>query len=357
MKEKEVKMERENYEKKKTMTMTKLIAIGATALTILVFGLANINIIESGEVGIKKVGGKYEKEPMHAGFHWTAPWVSVEIIDAHLHSINYIVSKWDKNIGIDHDIADGVMTVGSIRATDSRGLLIDVDISVRYQINETVIPQTISTYGRGWEEMLVNPIVRDSVRAAIAHFPAEDIPMKREEIGQMIEATLMKKIEALKNTPLFYAGANLREVTLPPKINENILLVQEARQQEERSERATALATQEAARIKEVAQGLAKEKEIKADANAYVIVAQNAAQATAIVVSAQAQADSIKLVAQAQAEANDKIAMSLTDKLLLQQAIDGRTELYRNPALKIVPDDANMLFGNMFQGMTSATIK
>ena len=351
-------METGNYERKATMTLTKLITIGMIALVLAIFGLANINIIESGEVGIKKVGGKYEKEPMHAGFHWTAPWVSVEIIDAHLHSINYVVSKHDgARIKIDHDMTDGVMTVSSIRATDSRGLLIDVDISVRYQINESVIPQTISTYGRGWEEMLVNPIVRDSVRDAIAHFPAESIPTKRTEIGVMIETTLSTKIEALKNTPLFYAGANLREVTLPKKINDNILLVQEARQQEERSQRATALAAQEALRIKEVAQGLAREKEIQADAAAYVVLAQNQAAATAIVISAQANADSIKLVAVAQAEANDKIAASLTEELLLQQAIDGRTELYKNPALKIVPDNANMLFGNMFKGMTSAIVK
>ncbi len=344
--------------KQKKMTLTKLITIGTTALVIVIFMLANINIIESGEVGIKKVGGKYEKEPMHAGFHWTAPWVSVEIVDAHLHSINYVVSKWDvATMAIDHDMMDGVMTVSSIRATDSRGLLIDVDISVRYQINEAVIPQTISSYGRGWEEMLVNPIVRDSVRDAIAHFPAEDIPVKRPEIGAMIEATIAKKIEALKNTPLFYAGANLREVTLPKKINANITLVQEARQQEERSQRATALATQEALRIKEVAQGLATEKEIQADANAYVVIARNKAQATAVVVSAQADADAIKLTSEAQAEANIKIANSLTEKLLLQQAIDGRTELYKNPALKIVPDDANLLFGNMFQGMTTAVVQ
>ncbi len=344
--------------KQKEMTLNKLIAIGITALVIVIFMLANINIIESGEVGIKKVGGKYEKEPMHAGFHWTAPWVSVEIVDAHLHSINYVVSKWDaQTMAIDHNIEDGVMTVSSIRATDSRGLLIDVDISVRYQINKDIIPQTISTYGRGWEEMLVNPIVRDSVRDAIAHFPAEVIPVKRPEIGAMIEATIAKKIEALKNAPLFFAGANLREVTLPKKINANITLVQEARQQEERSQRATALATQEALRIKEVAQGLATEKEIQADANAYVVIARNKAQATAVVVSAQADADAIKLTSEAQAEANIKIANSLTEKLLLQQAIDGRTELYKNPALKIVPDNANLLFGNMFQGMTTAVVK
>ena len=342
---------------KKEINIEKLIAILVMAMVMVIFTLANINIIESGEVGIKKVGGKYENEPMHAGFHWTAPWISVEIIDTHLHSINYIVSKHDVRLELDHDMTDGVMTVSSIRATDSRGLLIDVDLSVRYQINETVIPQTISTYGRGWEEMLVNPIVRDSIRDAIAHFPAEDIPVKRAEIGAMIEKTLSEKVEALKNTPLFYAGSNLREVTLPPKINQNILLVQEARQQEERSERATALATQEALRIKEVAQGLAKEKEIQADANAYVVITRNKAQATAVVVSAQAQADSIKLTSDAQAQANVKIANSLTEKLLLQQAIDGRTQLYANPALKIVPDDSNLLFGNMFQGMTTAVIK
>ena len=87
------------------------------------------------------------------------------------------------------------------------------------------------------------------------------------------------------------------------------------------------------------------------------MIARNKAHATAVVVSAQADADAIKLTSEAQADANIKIANSLTEKLLLQQAIDGRTELYKNPSLKIVPDDANMLFGNMFQGMTTAVVK
>ena len=326
----------------------KLVMVGVSTLVVFIFAVANLNIIESGEVGIKKVGGTYEKEPMHAGIHWTAPWVSVEIIDAHLHSINYIISKWDKRLSIDHDLSDGVMTVSSIRATDSRGLLIDVDISVRYQINEAVIPQTISSYGRGWEEMLVNPIVRDSVRDAIAHFPAEDIPVKRAEIGAMIEATLIRKIETLKNTPLFFAGANLREVTLPSKINDNILLVQEARQQEQRSQRATALATQEALRVVEVAEGEAHKREIEADAAAYVVIAKNQAHATAVLVTAEAEADAIKVKADAQAEANIKIADSLTEDFLVLQAINSRGLLYANPGLKIVPENSNLLFGNVF---------
>lgn len=323
-------------------------SIGIVATVIFIFMIANLNIIESGEVGIKKVGGKYDKEPMHAGIHWTPPWVSVEIVDAHLHAINYIVSPWDTTtIAIDHDIADGVMTLSSIKATDSRGLIIDVDISVRYQINEIMIPLTISTYGRGWEEMLVNPIVRDVVRDAIAHYPAEKIPTKRAEIGAAIELGLSKKFEKLSNDPLFFAGSNLREVRLPPKINANITMVQEARQASERAIQETELAIQDAKKVAAIAEGAARQQEIAADAAAYVRVANAKASANAVRESSKAEAEAIAVKAEAQAEANKKIAQSLTPEFLQLEGIKSRTHLYSNPGLKIVPEDSALLFGNI----------
>ena len=324
-------------------TFPKMIFAGTIALVVVTFLLLNVNIIESGEVGIKKVSGKYEKEPMTAGIYWTPPWVSVEIIDAHMHSINYIISAWDDKRLIDHDMQDGVMTVSSIKATDSRGLPIDVDITVRYQINQEVVPATIAEYGRGWEEMLVNPIVRDSVREVIARYPAEEIPIKRADIGAKIEQRLAKKVEAIKNTPLFFAGSNLREVRLPKKINDNITRVQEARQAKERAIQETELAKQNALKVVAIAKGEADKKKVAVDMEAYARVTR-----------AKAEADSIKLRAEAQAEANRKIANSLTPQLVELKNIEAKIELYRNPSLKIVPDNSNMLFGDIFGKKTDA---
>lgn len=318
-------------------TFPKVVFTAVIGTFVLIMALANINIIESGEVGIKKVSGKYDPQPMEAGIHWTAPWVSVEIIDAHQHAINYIVSSWDNKTLIDHDISDGVITVGSISATDERGLPIDVDISVRYQINKDLIPKTIIKYGRGWEEMLVNPNVRDAVREVVAHYPAEEIPMKRAEIGVHIERILAAKIQGIEGTPLFFAGSNLREVRLPKRINDNITKVQEARQKAEQSIQATALAKQEALRKAAIAQGDAEKRKISADAQAY-----------ARTVAAKAEAEAIKVKAEAQAKANKVLAESLTTQLVQLKEIEARTRLYNNPSLKIVPENSNMLFGNLF---------
>lgn len=328
---------------KKFWTFPKIVFTVVITFTVLVFLLANLNIIESGEVGIKKVSGKYEKEPMTAGIYWTPPWVSVEVVDTHMHSINYIVSAWDDKRLIDHDMHDGVMTVSSIKATDSRGLPIDVDITTRYQINQDVVPATIAEYGRGWEEMLVNPIVRDSVREIIANYPAEEIPTKRAEIGAKIEQLLSTKIEKIKHTPLFFAGSNLREVRLPKKINDNITRVQESRQLKERAIQETELAKQNALKIVAIAKGNAEKMKVAVDMDAYARVTQ-----------AQADADSIKLKATAQAEANRKIANSLTPQLVELKNIEAKVELYKNPSLKIVPDNSNMLFGDIFKTSTKS---
>jgi regulator of protease activity HflC (stomatin/prohibitin superfamily) len=309
--------------------------IGVFAFFLLVF---NINIIESGEVGIKKVSGKYDPTPMDAGIYWTPPWVTVEVVDAHQHAINYIVSKWDNKELLEHDMKDGVITVRSISATDSRGLPIDVDITVRYQINKDIIPQTIAKYGRGWEEMLVNPNVRDAVREVIAQYPAEEIPTKRAEIGVRIEKSLGDKITKIKDKPLFFAGSNLREVRLPKRINDNITEVQESRQRAEQAKQNTILAKQEALRKAEEAKGEAEKRRIEADAAAYVRTAK-----------AKAEAEAIKVKAEAQASANKLLAESLTPQLVTLKDIEARAILYRNPSLKIVPENSNMLFGDILK--------
>ena len=236
----------------------------------------------------------------------------------------------------DHNIEDGSITVNSISVTDTRGL--DVDVSVRYQINSATIPQTIAQYGSGLGEMLVNPNVRDAIREIIAHYPAKIIPIKRAEIGTQLDKLVQSKLDGIKGKPLFFAGSNLRAVTLPQKIRANITKVQEARQQAEQSKQATELAKQEAHRKAAVAEGAAKKRRISADALAYTRVTE-----------AKATAEAIEVKANARAHANKVLAESLTPPLISLKEIEARQKLYESTSLKIVPENSNMLFVDFFK--------
>ncbi len=276
-------------------------------------------VINSGEVGIKATAGKYEKDPLRPGFHLFVPFLQqVMVVDTKVRSINYTGSsghdmsnaprKRFDSYGIGGE--NGVRNVPSISALDARGLNIFIDITVQYRLKPDTAPQTIATYGTSWEEKIVNPIVRDVVRNVIGRYKAENLPLKRNEIAQEIEAGIQEQIEKKQGVPVQLATVNLREIVLPPKIVEQIERVQIAKQEGDRVQLEVLRAKQEAEKKAALAQGDADARKIRA----------------------QGQADAIKIEADAKAYSNTEIAKSLTSDILSLKQIEVQGKF--NDALK-----------------------
>ena len=77
-------------------------------------------------------------------------------------------------------------------------------------------------------------MVRDVVRSVVGRYPAEDLPIKRNEIAALINSGINKEVSKLPNTPVELSSIQLREIVLPAKIKEQIEKVQIARQESER---------------------------------------------------------------------------------------------------------------------------
>jgi len=265
-------------------------------------------IINSGEVGIKSTAGKFETDPLTPGFHVFIPFLQqVRVVDTKVRSINYT-----SNAG--HNMANvresGVMNASTITALDKRGLLISIDITVQYRLRPATAPQTIATYGYAWEEKIINPIVRDVVRAVIGAYKAEELPVKRNEIATQIRTGIEEQIEQKPGTPVELTTVNLREIILPPKIVEQIERVQIAKQEGDRVRLEVIRAKQEAEKVAALAKG-------KADA---------------MKIQAQGKADAIKIEADAKAYENIKIGKSLTSEMLSLKQIEVQGQF--NEALK-----------------------
>ena len=269
-------------------------------------------VINQGEVGILSTTGKFDEKPLGAGMHFYIPILQkVYIVDTRVHIINY---KRNAEVGSMNDETGSIKLYPAINVLDSRGLPITIELTVGYRLNPATAAQTIANYGFNWEDKIINPLVRDVVRNVIGRFPAEELPVKRNQIATLINAEIEKQLEKLQFNPVILESVQLREIILPQKIKDQIEAVQIAKQQAERVKYEVLKAEQEAQKRAALARGIADAKKIQA----------------------QGEADAVTIKAKAEANANKLISDSLTPKLLKLKQIEVQGKF--NEALKVNKD-------------------
>lgn len=248
-------------------------------------------IIHSGEVGIKATAGKYDNIPLQPGFHFFIPIIqNVIVVDTRVRTINFSRTEDMGVVGQNQ----GIFRNDAISVMDSRGLTVSIELTVQYQLNAMSAPQTIATYGLSWEQKIINPVVRDVVRGVVGRYPAEELPVKRNDIANLISTNIETEIGKFTNQPVSLSSVQLREIVLPQNIKDQIEKVQVARQEAERVRYEVDRAKQEAEKVAALAKG-------EADANR---------------VRAQGVADAVAIEAKAQSQANRLISDSLSNRLL-----------------------------------------
>ncbi|WP_456457499.1 prohibitin family protein [Nitratifractor sp.] len=280
------------------------------------FVLKPYTIINSGEVGIKVVTGKFSEKPLGPGLHFYLPFFEKIIpVNTRVRMITY--SNTEKN-----EIGDtgyrgfegGLRHNPAIQVLDKRGLTVYIDLAVQYRLRPESAPQTIEKWGTSWEEKIINSKVREVVRDVIGRYPAEQLPEMRNEIAKAIQTKIKEAIDRLPGKPVILTSVELRTIDLPKKIKEQIERVQIAKQEVTIAEQMKEKAKQDALRKAEIARGEAQKKRIEA----------------------QGEADKISIEAGAQAKANKLISQSLTPALLRLEQI--KTQKAFNDALKVNKD-------------------
>lgn len=270
-------------------------------------------VINSGQVGIRSTFGKYDQEPLRAGFHIFIPMFQKIIVqDTRVRQINY-ASVEGANEGGGY-ANSGILRKNSISVLDSRGLSVSIDITVQYSLNAQNAPRTMAEWGLSWEEKIIDPVVRNVVRSAVGKFTAEELPMKRVEVATLIEEGIRKSIESQEGRPVSLQSVQLREIILPIKVKEQIERVQITKQEAERAKYEVERANQEALKKAALAEGTAK----------------------AAIIEAQGKADAVKIEADATAYANKEIAKSLDERVLRLKQIE--TQKQFNEALQVNKD-------------------
>lgn len=220
-------------------------------------------IINSGETGILVTLGKFGKEPLNPGFHLFLPVMQkVIVVDTKVRVANYTT---EESGAIDKR---GVAKMSPIQVLDSRGLPVEVELTIQYSLVPDRASEAIANLGLNWEEKTINPNVRDVVRSVIGNFKAEELPMKRDEIAVHITQNMQSVIAKIKNQPIIINSIQLRNIALPEKVKEQIERVQIANQEAERTKYEVERAKQEAQKAAETARGVAQAKIIEAEGQA-----------------------------------------------------------------------------------------
>jgi len=284
----------------------------AAVILLFVFLFKPWIIINEGEVGILATTGKFSPKPLMPGLHFYVPvFQKVIVVDTKVHMISY---KRNPEIGTMPDRYGTIKVYPAINVLDARGLPITVELSVSYKLDPRKAAYVIKTYGLNWEDKIINPIVRDVVRNVIGKYPAEELPVKRNEIAAQIENQIREELAKIPNQPIIFESFQLRDIILPENIKKQIERVQIAKQEAERAKYEVLRAKQEAEKKAAIARGIAEAKKIEA----------------------QGKADAMLIEANAEAKANIIIGKSLTNELLKLKQIEVQNKF--NEALKQNPN-------------------
>lgn len=274
--------------------------IGIISVVVIVFIFVAAKpfvIINSGEIGIKVTAGEYDNTPLQPGLHFFVPIIqNVIIVDTRVRTINFSRTEDMGVVGKNQ----GIFRNDAISVMDSRGLTVSIELTVQYQLNWATAPQTIANYGLSWEQKIINPVVRDVVRGVVGRYPAEELPVKRNDIANLISTNIETEIGKFANQPVSLSSVQLREIVLPQNIREQIEKVQVARQEAERKRYEVEQAKMEAEKAVTLAKG-------EADVNR---------------TKAQGTADAMSIEAKAQSQANRLISDSLSSRLLELRQIE-----------------------------------
>ncbi|MGF1636586.1 MAG: prohibitin family protein [Cyclobacteriaceae bacterium] len=250
-----------------------LIVTGLIVAAVLLFLSSSIFItINSGQRGVlfRKFGGGLDKDNIYTeGFHVKAPWNTMFVYEVRE---NTVEEKMD--------------------VLDRSGLSVNVDVSVRFNIDYTKVGYVHERFGESYVERLIKPEVRSTVRRVMGRFSAEEIySTKRAEV----ERDIIEETRAILSHPdnnIVMKALLIRAINLPEQIKKAI----ENKLQQEQE----ALAYQFR---------LDKEK---------------------------SEAERKRIAAEGESIANEIINKSLTNQLLKMRGIEATTGLANSPNSKVV---------------------
>ncbi len=210
------------------------IVIAILSRSFLVVPAGNVGVVFNAFSGVKQ-------RELEEGLNFVLPIVeSVTLFTVREQSITFA-----EDAGADSN---------DIEALSQEGLQIDIDATVRFEIDDTEAASIYQNIGQGYVTKLVTPQVRSVIRNSVANYKAaEVISTRRSELETEIETELST---ALAKSSITLIEVLLRDVRIPESISVAIERKQAAEQEVEIEENLRLQAQIAAQRVVTEAEGL-----------------------------------------------------------------------------------------------------
>jgi regulator of protease activity HflC (stomatin/prohibitin superfamily) len=242
----------------------------SVALTTLSAGLVFLQADQTAVVISAIQPNGYRPEPIGPGIHWVVPFVeNVKTYSIAKQTYTMATASTEGQVNGDD----------SIQCRTKDGQQVFIDASVIYSIDPKYLINLHITWQDRFEENVVRPVVRSSIRDAVSQFGVEEIvSTKRAEL----ETTISDEIKAgLTANNLVMDDFLLRNIRFSDEYAAAVEQKQIAEQQALQAAFVVQQKKQEAEQVRQTAQG---------QADAAVIAAKGDAEATVLRAQAQAQA-------------------------------------------------------------------
>jgi len=228
--------------------------------------------VDSGYVGIVTHFGKIEDRVLPAGFHLTGWFEQV-------HPVNIRTQ----------------IVKGELLAFSADIQQVTLQLAINYNITPDIANTLYKTVGTDYGNTLMAPRVSENAKAVVSNYTAESLIANREKLSSEILVLLQSDLEKYGIT---VSTVSVENIDFTDAFEAAVEAKQVATQE---AQKARTLQEQQTMEAKQAAE----RKKIEAEASAEVLRKK-----------ADAEAYSTKVKADAQAEANEKLAESLTDKLI-----------------------------------------
>ncbi|MCR8557713.1 prohibitin family protein [Mucilaginibacter sp. BJC16-A38] len=228
--------------------------INKVAVLVILVGvlLASVKIIDPGKVGVQTLFGKVQDGILESGLHIIDPFVDVTTFS--IQTENYTMSGKTSEGAVQGDDAISVLS--------SDGLEVKIDLSVLYKVIPSKAPYIYQNIGVNYEDKIVRPITRTSIRDNAVNYVAVDLySTKREEFQFKINKSIT---DNFAKNGLSVQQILVRNITLPATVRASIESKIQAEQEAQKMQFVLQKERQEADRKRVEAQGIADYQKILA---------------------------------------------------------------------------------------------
>lgn len=172
----------------------KIIGYMLLVLFVLILLGGSMGTVGAGSRGVLVTLGKVSPDPVQPGFYFKPPFISS------MHQMNVQTQRFAYDKGGADDQG------GDLQAASKDLQTVDTSVSFAYHIKPESTPWLFQNVGTDYNNKIVAPVLRESVKAVTARYTAEELVTKRDTVRDDIVKELHGRLDS---TPVVIEDFNI----------------------------------------------------------------------------------------------------------------------------------------------------